>query len=150
MQLYNPPYLYNNLVSYFLKIVHYNWVCSIQLSVVSSMKWALWETLDSTVYQWSSDINIPSSLIPWLDASHVRPTLVSPSLSMYISTSASWGSSFRFTRLGCLVSNWRASPVSWIIIHVNTITHVSKSLLNSTMKRETKYRTSSSLTSWHQ
>lgn len=61
-------------------------------------------------YQWLSAIRAPLSCISCLELGHILPTLVWPSLMTYSNISDSWGSSFRFTRFGSLLSTLKVMP----------------------------------------
>ena len=61
-------------------------------------------------YQWLSAMRAPLSWISWVELGHILPTLVCPSLMTYSNISDNWGSSFRFTRLGSLLSTLKVMP----------------------------------------
>lgn len=69
-----------------------------------------WYIITHSTNQWLSAIRAPLSCISCLELGHILPTLVCPSLMTYSNISDSWGSSFRFTRLGSLLSTLKVMP----------------------------------------
>lgn len=80
------------------------------LQTVFSQSQGLGTLKTHSTNQWLSAIRAPLSCISCLELGHILPTLVCPSLMTYSNISDSWGSSFRFTRLGSLLSTLKVMP----------------------------------------